>query len=241
MDLIPAIDLLDGNVVRLVNGLPEYATVYYKQDEVQKCIFEFVNMGIDCINIIDLNATLGTGSNLFLIEEILPKLSVQVNVGGGIHDYECAVNILSSTCSNIIVGSMAFESQEVLVDLIDEYQERIIVALDYKGQDILTRGWKRNTGVTIKKAFDMFESMGVQSFLITSVEKDGTLMGPDIETLSNIRTYTESNLISAGGIRNVSDLLHLKEIGMDSAVLGKALYERTIRLDQALRVLRREG
>ena len=238
MDVIPAVDLMGGKVVRLVRGNPELATSYERLGDPVSVAKKWEAEGAGFVHVVDLDATLGTGSNLNVVESIVKAVKVPIQVGGGIRTLELARRLFCSGVNRCVLGSVAFSEPSVVKVLLDEFGEnRVVVALDNLEGAVLIRGWKSSAKVTVLEAAEKFSGMGVKLFLVTSVVRDGTLAGPDFESLAQL-CRKKIDVIAAGGIGSLDDLLALKRLGVDAVVVGKALYEKRFSLSEALRTAR---
>jgi phosphoribosylformimino-5-aminoimidazole carboxamide ribotide isomerase len=238
MDVIPAVDIMKGKVVRLLRGDPKFVKSYAHLGDPVTLARKWESEGARIIHVIDLDAALELGSNLEAIEEIVKAIKVPVQVGGGIRSLNRARTLLNKGVNKVILGSLAFEEPSTVKALLDEFgEDRVIVALDNLDGIVRVQGWKTSAKVTVDDAISKFSRMGVKFFLVTSVARDGTLSGPDFEGLERICRQGIS-VIAAGGIRSLEDLLALKRLGVCGVVVGKALYEGSFTLDEALRAIR---
>lgn len=238
MEIIPAVDLMNGEVVRLVRGDPKIRRNYRHLGDPLSVALKWSQEGADLIHVVDLDAALGLGSNLESVRKIIGALEVPVQVGGGIRSLSAARGLLEDGAQRVILGSMAFERPETVELLIREYgSDRIVVALDHLKGEVLVRGWKAAARLKIGEALTKFFGMGVRLFLVTSVSQDGTMKGPDIETLSRIRnSHPDAHLIAAGGVKGIDDIVALKRVGVHGVIIGTALYEGHLTLRDALKV-----
>ncbi|MEM3382856.1 MAG: 1-(5-phosphoribosyl)-5-[(5-phosphoribosylamino)methylideneamino]imidazole-4-carboxamide isomerase [Nitrososphaerales archaeon] len=235
MEIIPAIDLKDGQVVRLVRGNPKLSKSYSYLGNPLNVAKIWMNSGAKIIHVVDLDAALGFGSNLSIIEEMIKNLNVNFQVGGGIRSLDIARKLFSIGVKRIIVGTMAFENKEALTKLLEEYSnERIIVSLDHYGREVMLKGWKVPSNFDIFDAIVNFLDLGVKIFLITSIKRDGTLTSPDFKILSKICEIKDARTIAAGGISKLEHLSMLKSLGVHGVIIGKALYENRFTLKDAL-------
>ena len=235
MQVIPAIDLMKGKIVRLTRGDPRTAKVYDQFGGPVETAKKWKREGATKLHIIDLDAALGAGDNLALISEIAESVNLPIQVGGGIRTVEAAEKLLTSGISQVILGALAFSDAEAIAQVQKRFgQETVIVALDNKEGKIMVEGWKTPTAFGIKGALEKFTTLGVMTFLITSITKDGTLSGPDIDTLSEACKFSNVKIIAAGGIGGLNDLIALKRVGVAGAVIGKALYEDRFTLKEAI-------
>ncbi|MGQ9468547.1 MAG: 1-(5-phosphoribosyl)-5-[(5-phosphoribosylamino)methylideneamino]imidazole-4-carboxamide isomerase [Nitrososphaerales archaeon] len=236
MEVIPAIDLKDGQVVRLIRGDPRLSKSYSFLGSPLSVAKIWINDGAKMIHIVDLDAALGSGNNLPIIEEMIKSLYVNFQVGGGIRSLDIAKNLFNIGVKRIIVGTMAFEDKEVLTKLLEEYgEERIVVSLDHYGREVMLKGWRVSSKFDIRDAIMSFLDLGVRFFLITSIKRDGTLTSPDFKILSEMCKIKEAKIMAAGGVSNLKHLPMLRDIGAYGVVIGKALYENKLKLKDAIK------
>ena len=235
MEVIPAIDLKDGQIVRLVRGDPRLSKSYSSLGSPSSIAKMWINHGAKMIHMVDLDAALGSGNNLPIIEEMVKTLDVDFQVGGGIRSLDIAKKLFSIGVKRIIVGTMAFENREALIKLLEEYgEERIVVSLDHYGREVMLKGWRLSSKFVIHDAIKNFLNLGVRIFLITSIKRDGTLTSPDFKILAEVCGIKEAKIIAAGGVSKLKHLSILKDIGAYGVVIGKALYEDRFTLKDAL-------
>ncbi len=236
MKIIPSIDIYGGKVVRFVKGDPKTATIY--SDNPVNIAEKWAQEGVHVIHVVDLDSALGTGANnREHILKIAKAVNIPVQVGGGIRDLEYASSLLKQGVSRIVIGTLAFKDPAIVKTMTTSFgSEKVAVALDYIGEDVVVRGWTTSTGISIRDAIIKFQNLGVNIFLMTSVERDGTLIGPDYQTLQNILKVLPVKIIASGGVSNLHDLVHLKEIGVYGAIIGKALYEEKLTLSDAVQL-----
>ncbi|MEM3437368.1 MAG: 1-(5-phosphoribosyl)-5-[(5-phosphoribosylamino)methylideneamino]imidazole-4-carboxamide isomerase [Nitrososphaerales archaeon] len=235
MEIIPAIDLKNGQVVRLVRGDPRLLKSYSYLGNPLSVAKIWMDNGAKIIHIVDLDAALGSGSNLSIIEEMVKSLNVNFQVGGGIRSLDIAKKLFNIGVKRIIIGTMAFENKEALAKLLEEYSnERIIVSLDHYGREVMLKGWKIYSKFDIFDAITNFLDFGVKIFLITSIKRDGTLTSPDFKMLSKMCEIKAARIIAAGGISKLEHLSILKSMGVYGVIIGKALYENKFSLKDAL-------
>lgn len=236
MQLIPAIDLMGGKIVRLTKGKAETAKCYEDQFGTPLQAAErWKAEGAGKLHIIDLDAAFSIGDNRAVIAEITKNISLPIQVGGGIRSYEAAENLLKVGVAQVILGSLAFSDPTVIPKIVKRFgHDSVIVALDNKEGRIMVEGWQTETAMTVDIALEKYSELGVQTYLITSIAQDGMLNGPDLQTLSAATMYPGAKVIAAGGIGSIGDLAALSEIGCEGAVIGKALYEGRFTLKDAL-------
>ncbi|UCF44877.1 MAG: 1-(5-phosphoribosyl)-5-[(5-phosphoribosylamino)methylideneamino]imidazole-4-carboxamide isomerase [Candidatus Bathyarchaeota archaeon] len=236
MQLIPAIDLMNGKIVRLSRGDPQTAKVYCQFGGPVETARRWKEEGATKLHIIDLDAAFSTGDNLSVIAEITESVELSIQVGGGIRKIETAQKLLTMGINQVILGALAFSDPKAITRIQKNCgSETVIVALDNRNGKIMVEGWKTATTLGIREALEKFIALGVTTFLITSITKDGTLSGPDIGTLSLAHQFPNVKIIAAGGIGSLNDLVALKRVGVEGVVIGKALYEGRFTLKDALK------
>lgn len=227
MKVIAAIDIMNGEVVRLTKG-DQATKKVYSNDPVQ-IAKKWEKDGADMLHIVDLDAAFGSATNnLSIISEILHAVNIRVQIGGGIRDTDTFERIVKMGFSRIVVGTMAYRNVNELRLLCKNYSDKIVVSLDEIDGKVMIEGWKSSSDYRIDDAISKFNKFGITNFLLTSIIKDGTLLGPDIVTLNSINTDRKSKIIASGGISNLLDVLRVRSIGCDSVILGKALYEERL-------------
>jgi phosphoribosylformimino-5-aminoimidazole carboxamide ribotide isomerase len=235
MQVIPAIDLMQGKVVRLSRGDPGTAKIYDYLGTPVEIALKWKRQGAERLHIIDLDATFGKPNNLQVVGEIAEATKLPIQVGGGIRTVEAVQSLIKNGISYVILGALAFSDPSAVVTMKKKFgSEPIIVALDNKDGKVMVAGWKTETGFTMTEALDKFTGIGVRNFLITSIVKDGMLQGPDIDSLKEACSHEGVNVIAAGGISSLGDLFRLKKIRVQGVVVGKALYEGRFTLKEAL-------
>ncbi|MHA1917510.1 MAG: HisA/HisF-related TIM barrel protein [Candidatus Ranarchaeia archaeon] len=236
MEVIPAIDLMDGKVVRLEKGLEKNQKIY--DHNPLKVAENLVNLGSERLHIIDLDATLGKGNNYELIKKIKNSINIPIQVGGGIRNFQKCKEMLDLDFDQVFLGSMIFNNPKDFNEVILNYDNsRFISCLDYSGDKVVINGWKKITRISPKEAIKSLIDKGLNWFLLTNTEKDGTLSGPDIDIFRILKNkYRATNFIAAGGIADISDVIKLKETGIERCIVGKALYEGKIDLKNAIKI-----
>jgi phosphoribosylformimino-5-aminoimidazole carboxamide ribotide isomerase len=227
MKVLAAIDIMNGDVVRLTKGDQSTKKVY-SNDPVQVAN-KWAKDGADMLHIVDLDAAFGNeSSNLSIISEILHSVNIPIQIGGGIRNTEIFEKIVKMGFSKIVVGTMAYRNVNELRLLSKNYGDKIVISLDEINGNIMIEGWKSSSNYKVEDAINKFNKLGISNFLLTSIIKDGTLSGPDIVTLNRINTDRKSKIIASGGISSLVDVLRVRSIGCDGVVLGKALYEERL-------------
>lgn len=230
MKVIPAIDIMENNVVRLVKGDPNNKTIY--SDDPVAIAKKWEKMGADMLHVVDLDATLGRGSNLHTIKKIAEEVSIPVQVAGGLRTEDIIGKVLHFALK-AVVGTIAFKNKEVLQEISKNYgKDRIIISTDQLQGKIVISGWTEDTGVELVSGIESFVKLGYSEFLLTSVDRDGTLNGPDLGSLKNACSIRDAKIIASGGISNLQDTINVRKCGASAVILGKALYDRKISIEE---------
>ena len=231
MIVIPAIDLLDGKVVRLVKGDPDNPTVY--SDNPVEVAERWAAEGAEMLHIVDLDASLQTGNNnRKMIYKIAASIQIPVQAAGGIRSVEI-INEMLKNVNKIVLGTIAFQEPDLIGKMTKKKKERIVLAVDYRDGTVVVNGWKERTNFSIQDAIYDFQTVGITEFLLTSVEKDGTLSGLDFSSLRYASTFPDIKIIASGGVSSLEDILRARTAGCSSIILGKALYDRRISISHA--------
>jgi phosphoribosylformimino-5-aminoimidazole carboxamide ribotide isomerase len=233
MKIIAAIDIMDGSVVRLVKGDPANRINY--GSNVIETAQKWEAAGADLLHLVDLDAALETGKdNLQLISEIIKAVQIPVQVAGGIRTVEAVEKMLGTTkAARVVLGTLAYENPDSIAQLTKKRLEKIVVSLDQLNGTVMIKGWKQSSGRGLAEAINQFLSLGVHEFLLTSVERDGTLKGPDLGTLSHACTFNGAKIMASGGITSLLDILRLRVAGCSSAILGRAIYDGKLSIPRA--------
>jgi len=231
MKIIPAIDLMDGQVVRLYKGDPKQKTVYSDNPLQMAKLWE--SKGADMLHLVDLDATLGLGSNLSLIKKIIKEISIPIQVAGGLREESVIIDV-AKISNRIVLGTLAFKDKSTLKKLLSNLgSQKIVISVDHKDGEIVINGWKKNTGINLFDAMQEFLEMGFSEFLLTNVSRDGTLKGPDLKFLEEACQLNNAHVIASGGISNIADIKDVKQKNPIGVILGKALYENKISIEEA--------
>ena len=231
MKVIPAVDLLDGKVVRLVKGDPSNKIVY--SDDPIKTAKKWEREGADALHIVDLDATLTTGNNTSIVNEIARQIKIPVQIAGGIRSVDFAKNLLKNA-NRIVLGTLAYKDPASVGKLVKEFaSERIVVAIDQMHGKVMIDGWRRSSGMDMLDAIEKFKQIGIRYFLLTSIDRDGTLLGPDVYTLKKACRIKNVNIIASGGISKNEDIVKVKQTGAYAVILGKALYDGKVDIKRA--------
>ena len=237
LELLPAVDVKDGRAVRLVQGELSRESIYGAPLDVA---LEFQNAGAEWIHLVDLDAAFGRGENSLLLAQVVGTLDIKVELSGGIRDEESLARAIATGCARINLGTAALENPDWTASVISRFGDLIAVGLDVRGHTLAARGWTSEGG-------DLFETIarldgdGCARYVVTDVTKDGTLAGPNIELLKSVCAATSRPIIASGGISNLGDIAELAtltSLGIEGAIVGKALYSGAFTVQEALEVAR---
>lgn len=238
LELLPAVDVKDGRAVRLVQGELSAETAYGNPLEVA---LEFQAAGAEWLHLVDLDAAFGRGENSALLAEVVGKLDIKVELSGGIRDDESLRRALATGCRRINLGTAALENPEWTAKIIQEYGDRIAVGLDVRGHVLAARGWTKEGG-DLFETIERLERDGCARYVVTDVTKDGTLQGPNVQLLQEVCAVTRKPVVASGGISSLADiesLMALNAIGVEGAIVGKALYAGAFTVQEALELTKR--
>lgn len=237
MEIIPAIDIRNGKCVRLTQGNYNQETIF--DENPVNVARKWVEHGAKKLHIVDLDgAREGENNNFRLINKIKKTTKIPVQVGGGIRNFNTAKQMLNNGVDHIIFGTAAIENPEEIKHSVDQLgKDKIIVGIDSQNDYVKTRGWLKKTSVKIIDLLFEMERIGVNKFMFTDTLKDGTLQHPNFESIEKIRNLTQSNIIIAGGISDIHDIIKLSELGIDEVVAGMSLYTGTLDLRSAIKKL----
>jgi phosphoribosylformimino-5-aminoimidazole carboxamide ribotide isomerase len=235
MRIIPAIDLLDGEVVRLHKGDYDQATVY--NDNPVEEAHKFKEAGFNHIHVVDLNgAKEGRFINLKHIKKIIQELGLSVQTGGGIRSYEDASMLLDEGISKIICSSMAVKNQQTWLAVLDDYGDQAILGMDLKDGKVAYGGWLETLDQSLEDFLEPMIKRGLSTVLCTDISKDGTLEGPNLELYQKLKKqFPGLRFIASGGVADVSDLQQLSKQNLYGVVVGRAYYENKISLEQLIK------
>jgi phosphoribosylformimino-5-aminoimidazole carboxamide ribotide isomerase len=230
MKIIPAVDLLDGKVVRLVKGDPSNRIVYSK-DPIQTAK-KWEQEGADALHIVDLDATLTRGSNASIVKKIAEQTNIPVQVAGGIRSIDLAEQVLKNV-DGVVLGTLAYKDPASVEKLVKEFgADKIVIAIDQMEGKVMIDGWRRSSGMNMLDAIEKFKQIGVKYFLLTSIDRDGMLSGPDIDALNQACSKNVS-IIASGGISKSEDIRKVKQTGAYGVILGRALYDGRVDINRA--------
>jgi phosphoribosylanthranilate isomerase len=233
--LLPAVDVADGQAVRLVQGELGTETSYGSPLDAA---LAWQEQGAEWIHLVDLDAAFAKGSNRELLKEVTAKLDIKVELSGGIRDDESLNNALATGAARINLGTAALEDPDWTANVIAQHGDKIAIGLDVRGRNLAARGWTKEGGELIE-TLQRLDKDNAARYVVTDVTKDGTLQGPNTALLREILDYTRKPVIASGGIAQLSDIAELRQltnIGVEGAIVGKALYAQKFTLKDALRI-----
>lgn len=235
LQLLPAVDVVNGQAVRLLQGEAGTEQAY---GDPRDAVANFVEQGATWIHMVDLDAAFGRGSNRELLTQIMASTHVKIELSGGIRDDASLEAALEAGAARVNLGTAALENPEWTARVIDRFGDAIAVGLDVRGDSVATHGWTREAG-NIWDVLARLEAAGCSRYVVTDVAKDGTLSGPNTELLARVARAVQAPVVASGGISSLEDLQVLRtlvDMGVDSAIVGKALYSGAFTLAEAIDV-----
>lgn len=233
LELLPAVDVAEGQAVRLVQGELGSETMYGSPLDAA---MQWQADGAEWIHLVDLDAAFGKGSNRELLAEVVGRLDVQVELSGGIRDDASLAAALATGCRRVNLGTAALENPQWCAKVVSEHGDQIAVGLDVRGTTLAARGWTEEGG-DLFEVLERLERDGCARYVVTDVTKDGTLTGPNLELLRQVCERTDKPVIASGGVSSLNDLraiASLTAIGVEGAIVGKALYAGAFTMPEAL-------
>jgi phosphoribosyl isomerase A len=233
LTLLPAVDVADGQAVRLIQGAAGTETRY---GDPLDAALAWQRAGADWIHLVDLDAAFGRGSNAPQLAALIARLDVQVELSGGIRDDAALTAALATGCARVVIGTAALEDPAWVRAAIAEHGDRIAVGLDVRGTTLSARGWTKDGG-ELFEVLARLDADGCQRYVVTDVAKDGMMAGPNLDLLRRVCARTDRPVVASGGVSSLADLraiAGLAPLGVDSAIIGKALYAGAFTLEQAL-------
>lgn len=233
MLIIPAIDLYQNKIVRLSKGSFDFITFYKNPPLRQAKIFE--SLGFTIVHIVDLlGSKTGKFTELETVKQIAAETKLKIEFGGGVRDVKTASEIFSAGVESAIIGSLAVKNKKEFELIVKSYSSsKIVAAIDSKNEKIAVQGWTEDTSITIYDHIDYCLSLGIEKYLCTDISKDGTLQGTNINLYKKIlKRYPGIKLIASGGVRNIENVLEVKKIDPYALIVGKAIYDELINLEE---------
>lgn len=235
LELLPAVDIVDGHVVMLHQGEAGSETIYGNPVEAA---LQWQEQGAEWLHLVDLDAAFGRGSNREAVSRIVNELNIKVELSGGLRDDAALENALELGATRVNIGTAALENPEWTAKIIEKFGDRIAISLDVRGEKLSGRGWTSEGG-DIWETIAQLEDAGCARYVVTDVIQDGTLQGPNIELLTKVCQHTNKPVVASGGISSLDDIHALKKLvplGVEGAIIGKALYENKFTLHDALQI-----
>ena len=233
MRVLPAIDLKDGQCVRLKKG--DYGTAHKVAEDAVETAKSFLAAGAELIHMVDLDgAKDGSHANYDVVRRVLAETGAQVELGGGIRTMADVEAVLALGVSRVIIGSAAVKNPELVREAVEKYGEKIAVGIDALGGTVRTEGWLKDSGEDYIAFAKLMESYGVRTIIFTDIDKDGMLEGPNFEQLGRLRAAVSCGIVASGGVSTLSDIARLRDMGIDEAIAGKAVYTGALDLAAAI-------
>lgn len=235
MIILPAIDIKDGNCVRLYKG--DYATVEKVAESPYVAAQQFSDAGATWMHMVDLDGAKDAKLvNADLIADVAKSSGLSVEVGGGIRDMNAVEYYLSRGINRVILGSAAVKNQQFVVDAVRNYGDKIVVGIDAKDGMVRAEGWIDNSEIDYIELAKRMEDVGVKTIVFTDIDQDGTLAGPNLKQLDELVHQVSCNIIASGGVAVLKDIVNLKELNVYGAICGKSVYSGTLDLRQAIEI-----
>lgn len=237
MIIIPAIDIIQGTVVRLHQG--DFSKEKLYSDNPVEVARMWREKGAEFLHIVDLEgAKHGEMINRDVITKIIKSVDIPCEVGGGIRDDNDIDYFLQNGAKRVVVGTVALENTDYLKELVSRFDEKLVVSIDFSGGHVAKTGWQERTNLTPDLVAMGMENLGVKTIVVTDIATDGTLMGPNIDKLKKILASVDISVIASGGVSNLDDIKKLKALGsknLEGVIVGRALYEGKIDLKKAIK------
>ena len=243
MLIIPAIDIKGGRCVRLFQGRMEQETVY--SDDPVSVAKRWEDEGAEFLHIVDLDgAVSGVPKNKEIIESIIKSVKIPLEVGGGIRNIETIKEYFSIGAKKVVIGTVTWENPILISEVCKVFPERIIVGIDAKNGNVAVRGWEDVTDTSASELAKRFEGMGISGIIYTDISRDGTLSGPNIDSIKFFAKSISIPVIASGGVSDINDIkniMKLKKHGVDGVIIGKALYSGSVNLREAIKLVGSEN
>lgn len=234
MKILPAIDLKDGQCVRLQKG--DYGTAHKVAEDAVQTARGFLAAGATLIHMVDLDgAKDGSHANYDVVRQVIEQTGAAVELGGGIRTMRDVQAVLALGVSRVIIGSAAVRDPELVRQAVAQYGDRIAVGIDARGGTVRTDGWLSDSGEDYLTFAKKMERFGVKTIIFTDIDKDGMLEGPNFEQLGALRRAVSCAIVASGGVTSLSDIQRLRDAGIDAAIAGKAVYTGALDLAQAIK------
>jgi len=234
MKIFPAIDIINGECVRLTKGLAENKTIYDTSPVEMAKIYQ--DKGFETIHVVDLDATLGKGSNDKTLELIRKNIDIKIEVAGGIRNKTAIQNKINQGFDIIVIGTFAIKGIDEVSKFENSILDKISVAIDLKDNKIASHGWQQTSTDSLESIVDIYNELPIHSFFVTDVANDGMLSGLNISTFESIKKLTDKKITIGGGVKDLSDIQIGIKNGFDHIVIGKAIYENKFSLDELVKL-----
>jgi len=235
MIIFPAIDIKDGNCVRLYQG--EFSKSEVVAEDIIENAIKLQNDGAEFLHMVDLDGALkGEPGNLEIVKEVLKNIRIPVQLGGGIRKLETIDKLLSHGINRVILGTSALNNKEMVIEAVKKYGERIVVGIDANNRQVAVEGWIKVSNVDYIEFAKNMEAIGVKTIIFTDISRDGTLKGANIKQLEELSENIKCNIIASGGIKNIEDIRKIKKLNLYGAITGKAIYSGYLDLKEAIKV-----
>ena len=234
MKIFPAIDIINGECVRLTKGLAENKTIYDKSPVEMAKIYQ--DKGFETIHVVDLDATLGKGSNDKTLELIRKNIDIKIEVAGGIRNKTAIQNKINQGFDIIVIGTFAIKGIDEISKFGNNILDKISVAIDLKDNKIASHGWQQTSTDSLESIVNIYNALPIHSFFVTDVANDGMLSGLNMSTFESIKKLTDKKITIGGGVRDLSDVQLGIKYGFDHMVIGKAIYENKFSLDELVKL-----
>ncbi|MBU3132944.1 1-(5-phosphoribosyl)-5-[(5-phosphoribosylamino)methylideneamino]imidazole-4-carboxamide isomerase [Clostridium gasigenes] len=239
MIIIPAIDIIDGKPVRLYQG--DYNRKEIVAEDVLETALSFQKQGAEFIHLVDLDgAKKGKSVNGELIIKVANALDIPVEVGGGIRTFETIEYLINNGISRVILGTIAMEDRELVKKAVENFGEKIAVGIDCKNGYAYGRGWLEGSEIYYIDFAKDLERLGVKNIIVTDISKDGTLEGPNVDMIKKLKKEVNIDITVSGGIANISDIKELRDVSVYGAITGKAIYAKTLSLEESINLCKEE-
>ena len=240
MRILPAIDLKDQMCVRLVKG--DYATVHKVAEDAVETAKKFLDAGAELIHMVDLDgAKDGTHPNYPVVRRVIEETGASVELGGGIRTMEDIARVLELGVKRVIIGSAAVKNPPLVKEACEKYGDKIAVGIDALSGTVRTEGWLNDSGMDYIDFAKLMESYGVQTIIFTDIDKDGMLSGPNFDQLQTLRAAVSCGIVASGGVSTLEDIVRLRDMNIDEAIAGKAVYTGQLDVKQAIAAAKEVG
>lgn len=232
MIVIPAIDLLNGKCVRLYQG--DFNQTEKVADDPFNQLDRFINDGAEIVHIVDLDGARDQTKRQYeLIKQLCERATVPIQIGGGIRSIETVEQLIEAGASRLVIGTAALENLAFLKEAVKKYPDQIVVGIDAKNEKVATHGWETVSSIDYIEFAKKIESLGVKTIVFTDISKDGTMSGPNLDQLNKLNQAVNCKIVASGGISQYNDLIAVANLGIEEAIVGKAIYQEKITLKGA--------